>query len=578
MSCVAQAGNPRALERLHIQVAEVGPPEQRLAAAVRLAQSGDNEGLTYLRELVKKRGRDHLIAARELALLDERDGLELLRQVADNRSAQSLARQLGCDGLGGIGEPPDARRLAGLFGAQEPSDPQLKQAAARAVVRISGRDPGLLSMQSLSWAQTALGDSNTLVRQSAAAILGENVNAGAVSLLTGLLKDGDPQVRRSAVVALGRRKDATTVLALQQSLQDADKGVRVGALHALLRLGETLKSAIPESAALRQALEALLAKTPTASSVTERVLAASVLWQLGDAEQLKRLQKGLTAAEPEVRRLTLEQLSLSADQLAALLTDKAAEVRYLAARKLAELRDPRAEPVLRGIVALHGSDAGGAYALLLRLGATTSEPDPTAAQLAGSDVGQRVRAIESLRDRPVAQALPLLQQAARDLEMLVRWTAAEVAVNLAEKPEGARVLPVVRRLAQDSDPMVRARAAALLARQLAPPSAKPSSPASGAAGDKREASSPAPSSPDGGTTVVKGEPGAAPPSPNPPPATATGAVSGREDAIGQIEKLVHAGLSSFDQKDLRRPAPARQGAGAMQCRDRAGGTVYRAVV
>ncbi len=575
MGCAAQAGNQQARERLQAQLREVGPPELRLQAAVKLAQLGEVEGLSHLRELAVKHGRDQVIAACELALLDERDGLELLRQVAANRAAPSQVRQLACDGLGVIGEPQDANRLAELFGdsmldrGRDKRDPFLRQAAARAVVRIAGRDPGLMAMQSLSFAQAALGDSDALVRQSAAAILGDNLNAGAVSLLSGMINDADPGVRRSVVTALGRRRDAEAVAALHAGLQDPDKGVRLESLHALLRIGEALRSPALVRAAesLRAALTALLAQTPTPATLGERVLAAAVLLRMGDLQQRERLGKWLHARDAEERRLALEQLTLSADELAGLLTDKAPAVRYLAARKLGELRDRRAEPVLREILALRGADAVWAYALLQRLGAALPEADPITDLLSDREPARRVAAVEALRHRTVAQALSFLQKAEHDLERLVRWTVAEVAFELLDKPEGQRALTIIRHLANDSDPAVRARAAALLSRIPSPTASgekKPGSPASTTKPESPE-QLPQTASKDGGAAAT--EPLQIPSSAaNSPPKTAA---PGRGDgsaaqppappaapagspSSAQIEQLVQAGLGSFERKDFKK--------------------------
>ena len=464
LTCVARSGDSHAVERLRTQLGEVGPVAVQLAAAVKLAQLGEGDGFAYLRDVLRKRGRDQLIAARELALLSEPDGLALLRQVANNSGVEGAVRQLACDGLGAVGEPADALALAGLMASA--NEPPLAQAAARAVVRIVGRDPGFLSQQSLSWARSALGDSDALVRRSAATILGDNQNAGAVSLLTGMLKDTDSGVRRSVVTALGRRVDPGAVAGLRNALRDSDSAVRLDALRALLRSGDALKSPVlvGVDGPLRQELAALLADTSTQVTQAERLLAASTLLRLGDSTQLARLRTGLTAPEPELRRLALEQLSLPVSELLALLADKASEVRYLAARKLAELGDRRAVPVLREMVTRGGAVGAAAYALLTRLGAAADEPDPVPKLLTDGVAARRVEAVESLRSRPVAQALPLLTKAARDRDMLVRWTVAEVAAELAERPDGDKVLAVLRRLSTDSDPMVRMRAAADLAR------------------------------------------------------------------------------------------------------------------
>jgi serine/threonine protein kinase/HEAT repeat protein len=572
LTCLARAGDTAALERLKSELTDVGPPALRLSAAITLATLGDADGLNYLREELRKRTPNQLRAARELALLDNADGLELLRQVSDNRSAQSLARQWACDGLGALGELPDARKLAGLF--PYASDPALAQAAARAVMGIASRDPGLSSTQSLSWAEAALGDSDALVRQTAAEILGDNLNAGAVSLLAGLLKDGDARVRHSAALALSRHKDAAAVQALREALQDRDPKVRVEALRALLRIGDGLKlpKLLPAAGALQKTLTALLSQSPAKLPEAERLLAASLLLRMGDGEQLKNLQSWLGSTDIELRRLALEQLPLPADKLAELLSDKTPEIQYLAARKLAELHDTRAAPVLREIVARGGADALWAHGLLSSLGVTTGQPDPIVALLADKTAAKRTEAVEALRQRPGAQALPLLEQAARDREVVVRWSVAEVAAALAAKPDGGKAIAIVRRLAADSDPMVRMRASTLLFRLLHPGTTSPQDLPTAAAGQaKLRETAPLGPLPDAGAPPASTGPadggsadGGATDGGNPLPQTPEDEALNRAKALPslplgpeqalsvQIEQLVRAGLSSFERKDYKK--------------------------
>lgn len=510
LTCLARAGDSASLGRLHALVAEVGPPELRLLAAVKLAQLGEPEGPKYLHEQARKRGPDQLLAARELALLDEPDGLEMFRQLLENRGAQSLPQQLAADGLGAIGEPLDARRLAALLAP--PKEPPLIQAAARAIVQIAGRDPGLLSAQSTDWARSALGDGDVLARQSAAAILGDSMSAGAVSLLTGMLGDGDARVRRSAAAALGKRQDEAAVTALRTALADTDKGVRLASLRALLRNGELLSSpALSRAIAqLKETLSALLGQAQ--SSQQERILASSILLRLGDKGQLQRLRDWLKAPEEEVRLAALEQLTLTADELAALLSDGAASVSSLAARKLAALGDKRALPALRAQVESGGPDAVIANGLVARLGEAPAEPDPVESLLSDADPAKRSEAVEAIGALAPSRAKLFLGRAARDREPQIRLKVAEVAAELAEQPGGGSALTLLQRLSTDADTSVRTRAEALLSRRARSKSAAPAQPSKPEAGEQTAPhaanSKPAAAAPDGGAAAA--EPGATP--------------------------------------------------------------------
>ncbi len=429
LSCLARFGDNVALERLRSQMADVGPRELRLHAAAKLTQAGDAGGQKYLRDLAKKPGREQIIAARELALLDDPEGIELFRKVAPLRSAQSLVRQLAADGLGAVGEAIDGRLLAPLL--DEYADPALRQAGARAILEIAGRDPGLLSAQSVSWARTALSSNDALLRQTAAAILGDTPGDNAVGLLVGVLGDRDPRTRRIALRSLERRENQAA-----------------------------LRSFPP----LREALQGLLDK----GTAQDRVLAASLLLRQGDDSQLKRLRDYLTAPDAELRRAALEQLALTVNELLPLLRDTALAVRFVAARKLVEQKDLRGAAVLREAVAAGGPDAITAYGLLRRLGIGQDVPDAALKLLTDADPTNRSAAVEALTVIPWAQAEPYLRRAARDREAEVRKIAAEVSAHFAAQQNGGEPLKLLRRLSEDGDAGVRTRASALLVRRATP--------------------------------------------------------------------------------------------------------------
>ncbi len=602
LGCLSRAGDSAAQSRLQSQLTETGPIEARLAAAAKLAQTGDPEGLRFLRELLRKRGREQLLSAHALAQLDEGDGLPLFRELVGNREAQPAARKLSAEGLASIGEGQDAPRLAELLSRAD--EPTLAHAAARAIVQIASRDPGLLSAQSLAWAQSALGDSDAQLRQSAAEILGNNLGAGAVSLLSGLLHDSDARVRRSVVAALAKQLDSRTTALLRDALRDPEKSVRIEALRALQRLSETAGPSSAAAEKLRPALRDVLSPLLETGSPQERARAAGLLLRLGDETQRQRLREYLGATDPELRRWALDQLPptvLSPDELSALLSDTSPEVRAAAARRLAERGDRRAIPVLRSAAEGDGADAVTAAALLSRL--TTAEGGLDAAGLIQKllregDAAKRIEVVSLLGSLPSAQARPLLLQALRDRDPLVRRMVVEATSELADAdPASARLLlPIAKRLAADRDATVHARAAALVARLSQLPEPSPSRPASASdpaapsppepgqpsatpdAGAAGAETSPAPSGSGQGLLVVEGPAGvqfavdkrpwqavsdrpialdAGPHTVNfvsgeRPVVIAAGQTVRLKIPSSQVEQLARAGLESFAKNDFKK--------------------------
>lgn len=470
--CLARSGEQTALARLRAQMNETGPSELRLQASAKLAALGEADGLKYLRDAARKKSREQILAARELALLDEPDGQALFREVVSKSDAQSLIRRIACDGLGAVGEASDARPLAALLGptTEGNSDSALSQAAARAIVEISGRDPSLMSAQSMGWARSALADGDALVRQSAADILGDSLADGAVSLLAGMLSDSDVAVRRQAVAALGKQRTSTAVLALRHALADSDERVRQESLRSLIRIGEGLLATGLGDAATP--LQTTLAGLVDSGTPSERLQSAALLLRLGDTSQLKRLRDWLSSPEADLRRLALELLpssALSKDDLARLLGDSGLAVRLLAARKLALLGDRRAIPVLREAIDKASPDALLAYGLLGRLGAagdTAGAIEPLLDKtLADGDGPKRVEAVRALAGLSPTQARPYLLRAARDRDPLVRRATLDALDELTDSTDDVELRKIAQRLSSDPDAAVRARALALLARR-----------------------------------------------------------------------------------------------------------------
>ncbi len=469
---LAQAGDAEARAKLRERLAEPERPSYLLAAA-RLLQLGDETARQALRARVGAAlPAQQLLASRLLATVDSERSLPLLRRVAQDANADLPARLVALSGLGQAGGLAEVRVLRPLLGKEQA--PALQRAAAVAVLQIFARDPGALSEQGLLWAHAALSDSDWVVRESAAVVLGELPGAEAAALLSKLSADKEPQVRRSALRALGRREqslagapaapqDEAVLAALHVGLSDADQGVRLEALRALAKVAHTLvqRGAVGLGSRLAGWLDGILRE----GSGLEQVLARAALLVAGDGAQKAKLRELLKAPSPEVRRAALESLEAEPELLASMLADPASGVRLLAARRLAELGDRRAVPVLNEALSQGGAAARTAQALLIRLGEKL--PPPTASSQ--DSLEQRLQAVDALASLPAEQAVAQLLLAARDHDPAVRRRVAAVAADL---PGG---LPVLRLLLEDSNASVRAQAAALLGRlqpaRLAAPTA-----------------------------------------------------------------------------------------------------------
>ena len=462
-----------ARERLHHRLQAAANPQQQIELARVLSRVGDAQGRRVLRELAARPGLARLPAARALAAPDVPEVAELFRGVLRDRQAQDAARILASEGLGQSGNLLDVRLLdQALRGAPTA---ELTAAAAVAVLQLGAADPTALGAESLGWARGSLNAGDWRLRESAALVLGSSTTGEAVSMLKKMLSDSDARVRRGSVSALGRRTEESALLALREALRDPDADVRLEALRSLQRISRYLVSTgtsdIPKR--LSGWFEELLKE----GRPREQILARTLLLQLGDTSQAAALRAMQSAADPGVRRFLLEQGSADTELARGLLKDADAGVRFAAARRLAEAGDAQALAVLHDTLQHNGADSIAAYGLLAKLGQQVAEPEAVrqALQL-DRPVPERMAAIEAMSAMPTALAIPLLLQAARDPEPLVRRLCAEVAAELPEGPSGAAGgFPVLRFLLRDRDLAVRQRVAALMSR-VALPTAPPSPP------------------------------------------------------------------------------------------------------
>lgn len=456
---LARGGDEESAATLRHMMQPPGPIALRAVAASKLVPLGDASSRNMLQELARKPGPEQLLSARLLASPEETELQALFRSTLADLQQQGPAQVLSAEGLGESGDSLDAKLLGDRL--QPTAMDALRLAAAVAVVQIAARDPSTLAAQSLAWARGAATDRNWLLRQSAAAALGETQSSESLPLLAKLLTDERPEVRKEAISALGSRAEPSALTLLATALGDADISVRRAALQAIarqallqLRNGTLNKSQLGE----------LLAKTLTGGSVEEQLLAAGVLLRSGDLGQLERIQAALANSDASLRLLAVEQLTTQKELLAKALEDADEAVRFTAARKLAELKDLRALAVLDAALKRGGHDGLLAFALLSQLGQKRPPPADLQQVLKTAPTAERIKLIAALAHLPAELALPLLLRATQDPEVGVRHAVAQSASELLDaqgKPAGGLVL---RRLLQDANAGVRAQAAGLLAK------------------------------------------------------------------------------------------------------------------
>ena len=461
LACLARG--PEGLDarqELVTRLQRASTPAAQLQLAAVLAGLGEPAGREQLRAIAARPGRDQLLAARALASPDELEVAARFRRVLRDGAAGTPAQILSAEGLGVGGELTDLRLLRPYLAAS--ADPALRLAAASSIVQLALSDAGALSQQSLRWAQLALSERGAATRAAAAAALGDTSSPDALRLLARLLRDDAVQVRKSSARALGQKADRAALLALREALSDPDEQVRIEAIRSLGRAALGLHDS--GAADPREELAGWFKELLPRATQSEQVQVSWALYRLGNEGQLATLAGLLRDPRPELRRYVIAQTELDADLLVTALGDADQGVRFAAAQKLAERGDRRALAVLRDTVVRSGPAAIAAYGLLGRLGEKAEPPAALAALLSPSTpVPARMEAIEAVGRMPTALAVPLLLQAARAPEALVRRLVAEVAAELpgSEGPSGAHVL---RLLTLDADPGVRARAATLLTR------------------------------------------------------------------------------------------------------------------
>ncbi len=467
LTCLSHAGDENARQKLRGQLTKAPNTDAQMLAAAKLAQLGQEDGRAYLREKLRKPGPEQLVAARFLAAPDEPGVSELFRQVLRERGAAASAKQLAVEGLGLSGRLLDARLLGKQLDAAK--EPTLKLGAATSIVLIARSAPTAMSDDSMRWARGALSDSKWAIREAAVEVIGDSTAEDAVPLLAKLLTDAHPMVRQTAARALGRRKEDTAVAALRSGLKDGEASVRQEALRSLLKLSKSQSNGVRKK--LAEDANAMVQETISGGSDSEKALARTLLLGLGDKSQLDGLRELAKNGSADVRQLVVDNLSGQSDVMVSLLSDSNFPVRIGAAKQLAEAGDKRAIPVLREALEKKGPEALQALVLLRKLGEKVDLPPGLVSSVTSGPLAQRLAAAEISSRLPTDLALMLLRPLAHDADSQVRRVVAGSAAELPAGPDGPAGVPILRVLAADPDPAVRARASALLV-QLLPLSAR----------------------------------------------------------------------------------------------------------
>ena len=429
-------------------------PEARIAAAGKLAASGDPEAIEALAEAASD-AEPSVRRAVTLALGSfHHDTVVIPLSSLLNDQAPEV-REAAATALGNAHAQCAERPL---IASLKDASTEVRRAAAKALEKL-GWQPKNSEERAIHSIATG--------RFMQAAQEGDH----AFMPLLAALKSDSYQQRKAAVEALSRLEDPRALRPLVGALKDPDSHVRVSVVEALSRLGNA------------EAIDALIMALKD-EFVPVRTAVAEVLGRIGGAKALAPLSVALRDKAWDVRRAAVDGLGRTGDPRAVepllpLLTDKDPDVRMTALRALGTLGDLRAVPGLivtltdevRSIrdsaqSSLHrmdpnwdGSDA--AQTVITELEAAHRSRDYWVRQ-AASDVLARIAAARSRCDQPEeAAATAAIASAPRTVQLLVgllrdqdrdfRLAAAEALGRLGD----ARVAMALGTARQDIDGWVQ---------------------------------------------------------------------------------------------------------------------------
>lgn len=273
--------------------------------------------------------------------------------------------------------------------------------------------------------ESALRDSDPLIRAHALEVV-KNVNlTGAGPILTSALMDRSPLVRKAAALAAGEMQVRVSEDRLIQMLHDPDRAERLAAVFALHRLGDTRYSHRFEATAIdtdphirgdtalmlgmlgeKSAIPILQQMLERDHDPDVRLQAAGALWRLGDERGLDDLVGATLSRYPDDQMVALLALAQPHDtrvlgHVEAQLTADYPEVALVAARAAGML----------------GSDRGYGVALD---GARSRDPR------------QRFLAAMAMGDIGRSDAQPVLRKLLNDSDPDVRLAAAGALLEIAK--------------------------------------------------------------------------------------------------------------------------------------------------
>jgi len=483
---LGRSGDPRAVPPL---AGLLDDPRYVHEAARALGRTGEKIAVAPLASLLS-RPSDALVRLASTALCElneryaERCGVKgALDRALREASPPSVVRRLMqatasaspgeqaaiCRVLGSLGVESAAPLLTNLLDAPAP----VASAAAEALKKL-GRNADAQLLEALQEGDSArrrillplitgrssaspellqcLHDLDTTVRCLACEALARTGDPSAVPSLFPLLSDPNPRIVQAAIGAIQSLGSAETEALTLAAARSPEAQVRRAAFRIIAYFGYAsaldllIKAIHGSDERLRdialyglpfiddpRALEALLA----ASSHDDAHARAAAVRALGQCQAEKRvtdaLRNALADADPWVRYYACQSLGKlafepAAEAIAALLEDKAGQVRVSAVEALSHMK---------GNVAFEA----------LRHAAASNEPDMQRAALVGLGLGKHLT------------ALPVVLEATESLDSATRLVAVSALANF-DGPEAAAALG---RAASDSDEGVRIAAISFLA-------------------------------------------------------------------------------------------------------------------
>jgi HEAT repeat protein len=376
-------------------------------------------------------------------------------------AALALAAWLAC----GSSKAPEVQRVDALCGQLRDHDVNKRLAAAKELAQLKPKAAAEPLIRSLY-------DIRTDVRIAAIEALGEIADPRATEPLLGCLKEAGWTLRKAAAEALGKIADPKAIPPLIATLSDEDRSVALAAAMTLGKLGNPALA--PLLAALSDASQSAIGNRQSAIRTREGI--AYALGYLGDQRAAAPLRALLADPAPMIRLAAADALSRLRDAkavalIAALMKDPDETVRRGVRHALVQL-GPAAIPALEAAVKDARRDVR--LAAVTALGDIADPRGTVPLLIAAADNERDVSAASEkiLRSRLAGKQAPTpLVEALKHADAAVRLEAIDLLSDLAF-PRGAAkaacdlsgaVEPLLGVL-RDSEPKMRARAAALLGR------------------------------------------------------------------------------------------------------------------